>query len=284
MFDTFQLFLDDEKDFHTTNVDFFTKNDDSDAKDKDHDVIENNEKMGRKDLKDQEKDEEQNFNSGEERNFVFCFPKYFKLKSDVTCEIEINYQNDILNSVDNVNSFFMPINIQKKNFPKKVNFSENIIRTKKLLELMKDKKREKSLFIFTEFLKWFLIWIEDERDFCQYHINNIDAWNYEINRVMSFRYFSFLLFRAINYLSSCASEFEKKKHEKKQEIKRQTDFDEEIKTNFLKQNIFCDEFIVEHLRSFLLCLKKSFSLISIQLVQEGTLNLFLSFSSNLFLW
>ena len=279
MFDTFQLFLRDEKDFHTTNVDFFTKNDDSEAKDMVHDVGKNNEKMGRKDLKDQEMDEEQNFNSGEDRNFVFCFPKYFKLKSDVTCEIEINYQNDILNSVDNVNSFFMPINIQKKNFPKEVNFSENIIRTKKLLELMKEKKREKSLFIFTEFLKWFLIWFEDEKDFCQYHINNIDAWNYEINRVMSFRYFSFLLFRATNYLSSCTVEFEKK-----QEIKRPTVFDEEMKKNFLRQNIFCEELIVEHLRSFLLCLKKSFSIISIQLVEEGTLYLFLFFSSNSFLW
>ena len=79
---------------------------------------------------------------------------------------------------------------------------------------------------------------------------------------MSFRYYSFLLFRAIKYLSSFKLEFEKKL-----EKKNYKGFDKE-EENFSRQTI-CEEFILEHLRSFLLCLEKSFSVLAGQLLQEG---------------
>ena len=256
MLDTFQYYLDNEIDFVTTNNDFHIGN--------------NIEKIRRKEksncnLNDEELEEKQDFNFREDRKSVHFSSTDFKLISDVTSEIEINYSNDTLNSEINVNSFILPINIRNKNLPKKVNFSKNIIGTTKLFELMKEKKREKNMYLCAEFFKWILSWFQDVKDFCQDNINNIDAWNYEINRLMSFRYYSFLLFRAIKYLSSFKLEFEKKL-----EKKNYTGFDKE-EENFSRQTI-CEEFILEHLRSFLLCLEKSFSVLAGQLLQEGKVN------------
>ena len=122
MLDTFQYFVDNEIDFATTNDDFHIGN--------------NIEKIRRKEesnrtMNDEELEEKQNFNFSEDRKSVHFSSTDFKLISDVTLEIEINYSNDILNSEINVNSFILPINIRNKNLPKKVNFSKNIIGTTK---------------------------------------------------------------------------------------------------------------------------------------------------------
>ena len=161
----------------------------------------------------------------------------FEPKYEVVYSEKKNLESD-------TNSFLIPLNIQNKYISESFNSFQNLKKLLKLFKLINMQKDNKLLInnFFLQFINWIQNWFADERNFCQNCINNLEAWNYEIHRKMAFRYYSFLLYRCIKYLSNFILN------------------DKNINENYI---------VVDKLRCLLILFEKSFDRITDQLQKEG---------------